>query len=190
MVFINEWLPNPIGSDAGEWIELFNDGKTSISLTGWRIETDRGRKLFLSGKNIKAGKFLILNRKETKLSLGNKDGGLSLYDAAGKLVDKASFSGVAQEGKSFSRVSSGLLGTNKFTFTEPTPGAQNSLLPAVQIFNNKYPFGESLNRGSGGMEFVWLAVGVAVLLTGLVLFAIKRNEELSKLFFGGNEAIR
>ena len=38
MVFINEWLPNPIGADAkGEFIELCNNGTVPVDLGGMGI---------------------------------------------------------------------------------------------------------------------------------------------------------
>ena len=46
-VCINELLPNPAGSDtgnypAGEWVELHNDGTSDINLQGWTLEDAGG----------------------------------------------------------------------------------------------------------------------------------------------------
>ena len=38
MLYINEWLPNPVGNDAtGEFIELYNSGTTGVSLNGYSL---------------------------------------------------------------------------------------------------------------------------------------------------------
>lgn len=39
-VVINELLPDPDGADGGkEWVELYNDSDTAVSLDGWRLES-------------------------------------------------------------------------------------------------------------------------------------------------------
>src|ERR1700691_587167 len=105
MIFINEWLPNPTGADAkGEFIELFNNGSSSVNLNGWALTTS-GKKIFsLNGYTIAANGYLLLNRTATKLTLKNADESLSLYNAAGQLVDHSNSEGTAQEGKSLSRI--------------------------------------------------------------------------------------
>ena len=105
MVFLNEWLPNPTGSDTkGEFIELWNGGSSPVNLNGWILQADGKKKFRLFG-TIKADGYLLLPRSETKLSLKNTDGKLVLFDAAGRLADQPAFEGSAPEGKSFNRVS-------------------------------------------------------------------------------------
>jgi len=189
MVYINEFLPNPVGNDtSGEWLELFNSGSSSVSLDGWKIVSGSG-KFSISGENIGAGGFLVLPRSETKLVFKNTDGSVSLYDASGKLVDSAGFLGSAPEGKSFARVASGGAGQN-FAWSEPSPGAPNTISSSTAIIENTYPVGVPLNRPLGAAEFSGLTLGVAVVLTALIMFVLKKDEKLSKLFFGGDEEIR
>ncbi len=182
MVLISEWLPNPVGSDAsGEWVELWNGGGNIVDLSGWLVATNGGNKANLSGE-IGPGGYLVLYRTKTKLVLRNSDEGLFLYDAGGKLVDQSSFQGSAQEGKSFSRLING----DSFTWSEPTPGAQNKISLDMSVAKSDYPTGVPLNRPLGAQGIILLALGVAVVFAAIVLFVIKRNENLSKLFFGRN----
>ena len=190
MVYINEWLPNPTGLDTGgEWIELFNSEKNVVSLDGWKI-TSGDSKFSLSGKSIRAQGYLVLPRSETKLVLKNTDGKIFLYDSQGQLVGSAGFLGSAPEGKSYSRIGYETGAAQNFIFSEPTPGAQNKTPLETGLIKNNYPFGQPLNPPLGSAEFLGLLLGTAVVLTGLVMFVLKRNEDLSKLFFGGNEEIK
>ncbi len=188
MIFINEWLPNPVGNDAtGEWVELFNNGNVPASLGGWTIKTTGTSKYNLKGA-IGAGEYLVLKRTDTKLVLKNTDEKLFLYDATGKLVDESGFLGSAPEGKSFSRI-----GYNpeslaqQFAWSDPTPGAANKILLNTSILHNTYPVGTSLNKNLGTVEFWSTMLGAAVVLTAIIMFLLKRNENLSKLFFARDE---
>jgi len=120
-VIINEWLPDPAGADAeGEFIELFNSGEGAQILSGWSIKDKSGKEFNLTGKTIGARDFLILPYKETKITLNNQDEEVVLL-RKGEAVDKASFSGPAPSGQSFSRAG------DTFFFSEPTPGAANTV---------------------------------------------------------------
>ena len=196
MVYINEWLPNPQGLDtANEWVELWNGGPEAVNLGGWILVTKGGAKAKLSGE-IGADEYLLLRRPATKLVLRNTDESLSLYDGAGRLADQSSFLGSAPEGKSFGRMNYNDHNHNNdnrmqdFAWSEPTPGAANKISLDASVVKNEYPLNQPLNRQLGGWEFFGLMVGAAAVLAGLVIFIIKKNEDLSKLFFGGDEAIR
>lgn len=181
MVLMNEWLPNPAGSDsAGEWVELFNSGNTTVDFSGWQIKTKGGSRATLSGQ-INSGGYLVLRRTKTKLVLKNSDEGLFLYDAEGKLIDQSAFKGSAPQGKSFSRFNGG-----SFSWAEPTPGGQNRVSLDMSVAKNDYPRGVPLNRPLGVQGIILLALGVAVVFAAMTIFVIKRNADLSKLFFGKN----
>lgn len=186
MVLINEWLPNPSGSDAeNEWVELFNDSSAPIGLGGWFLVTKGGKKFSLGGKTIGAREYLFLPRSETKLTLHNTDGALALYDSSGNAADEVQFLGTAPEGKSYSRQAEGL-----FVFAEPTPGVQNVVLSHLPLATNNYPLGLPLNPAIGWLGISGAAVGAALVLATLVMIVLLRNESLSKLFFRRNEEIR
>lgn len=195
MIYINEWLPNPSGSDSeGEWIELFNSGENQISLTGWFLVSKGGKEFSLSGKSIEAKGYLLLLRKETKLVLKNKDGAVALYGASGKLTDEARFLGSAPDGKSFARRlvrqsldDGGSLsgGGFDFVFTEPTPGVAN-VFPQTAVVAKNFPIGEPLNFSLGAGEFFAMMLGATAVICGLIFYAVYKNENISKLFFGRN----
>ncbi len=184
MIYINEWLPNPVGKDtAGEFVEIFNGGKETVNLAGWYLKTKATTKTkFVLSGEIQGGGFAVLKKPELKIALGNTDGELFLYDADGKQIDRQQFFGSAPEGKSFSRMASG-----QFVFSEPTPGEQNKFSEQMALIGNVYPTGVPLNKPLGVFDFVLLTLGVAAVLTGLIIFVLKKNENLSKLFFGGDE---
>jgi hypothetical protein len=207
MILINEWLPNPAGNDAqGEWVELFNSGSSSVSLDGWIIKTGGGstslttgtRKYNLRGTigaggstQLTTSEYLILKRTDTKLVLRNTDEKLFLYDAKGNLIDQSGFLGSAPEGKSFSRIGYNPENlTQQFAWSEPTPGAANKISLNTNILHNMYPVGTPLNKNLGVVEFWSMLLGAAVVLTAIVMFVLKRNESLFKLFFRGDEEIR
>ncbi|HUX35661.1 MAG TPA: lamin tail domain-containing protein [Candidatus Paceibacterota bacterium] len=182
MIYINEWLSNPSGADSGnEWVELFNSGMNGASLNGWMLVSGNGKKFILDGKNIGAGQYLILNPAEVKMTLRNQDESLSLYDAQGKLASQSSFSGSAPEGKSYSRVSGA--SNSIFAFSDPTPAAANKIVNqfmAAQI----YPVNQPLNKYFGALDVLGLALFVGLIYPFLIIAIFKKNDYLSKLFFG------
>jgi hypothetical protein len=188
MVYINEWLPNPAGTDAtGEWVEFFNGGNVPVSLSGWTLQAG-SKKVNLSG-TIGAGEYVVFKRTSTKLTLRNTDEKLFLYDASGRLVDESAFLGSATDGKSFSRIDYNGNNVQHFVWSDPTPGAQNKNALDVGLVRNTYAAGVALNPGFGGPGFAILLLGTSIILTAIVLYAFKKHENLSKLFFGRDEAI-
>ncbi len=184
MIYINEWLPNPVGTDTGaEWIELFNNGSQKIYLQDWTLVSGNGKQFILSGKNVDAGGYLVLKQSETKLTLINKDESISLYDNNGKFVSRSSFSGTAPEGKTFSRTGDTPGQGPAFTFAEPTPGMQNKIVKEFLPAQN-YPLNQPLNKSFGVFDAIGLALFVGLLYPVLIIAVFKRNVYLSKLFFG------
>jgi len=190
MVVINEWLPNPAGKDAdpsmssgqgGEWVELWNDSDSPVSLAGWKLETKGGKRVVLGGV-VGPQEYIGFRRQSTKLTLHNADGELILYNSLGEVADRASFFGQAPEGKSYSRTESG-----DFLFSEPTFGYENKFEVQENLVGNIYSSGVLVEGGLGALGFFGLVLGVAVVLTGLTLFVIKRNESLSNLLIRRNE---
>ena len=176
MVLINEWLPNPIGSDSsGEWIEILNSGGDKVNLSSLYLQNKKGQKYFLKGE-LEEGGFLVLARKETRIVLTNQGEKISLYDAKNNLVHESGFLGEAPEGKSFSKAS------DHFVFLDPTPGFPNGKeisLTAAAV----YPIGTPLNVNLRAIDFWLMMLGAAVFLTALIIFILKSNENLSQFFF-------
>ena len=187
MIFINEWLPNPTGNDAvGEWVELFNGGKSAVLINGWSLKNGSGKKVFLKNERIDAGEHLVLKRTNTKLTLRNTDETLFLYDGAGKLADQSGFLGTAPEGKSFARIAGvgSPNGAQNFLFAEPTQGQPNKIVNGQNFLtNNVYSFNQPLNSSLGYFGVIALTICSALLLTFFITIILKRNDYTSKLFF-------
>ncbi len=83
-IIINEILPNPIGSDNEEWIELFNPNNTEINLNNWQIK-DSGSTYILKEK-ISAQAYLLIKRADSKIALNNSNEQLQLLDCNGSLI--------------------------------------------------------------------------------------------------------
>lgn len=203
MIFINEWLPNPNGTDTkGEFVELINTGSEPVSLSGWTMKAT-GKKIFkLGAQSIAAKGYLVLGRAETKLSLKNNGETISLYDAAGRIVDQSSYLGAAPSGESFSRVYYPAAGSNpddapqSFAWSVPTPGAANKINLYNGISASNYPIGVPLNVDTsfsgarGALTFAAALVCLSAILTVLVVYSLKSDENLSKLFFRGDSEVR
>ncbi len=207
MVYINEFFPNPVGPDAaGEFIELYNDSPMAVSLAGWRIGAgtvsttvaDQAiipakTKIFhLAGFAVPPHGYLVLRHKEDGISLKNTDGALLLYSPDGKVADKAAFHGAAPDGQSYSRMDGGAGFGRYFIFTDPTPGGPNVAFGgnvAVAHYPEGVPLGPSPAM-SASTPAIFSAIGLGAFLATIITYVIKKNKNLSHLFFGGNEAPR
>lgn len=89
-VVINELLPDPSSTDSGnEWVELYNAGRSSVNLAGWKLQVDGGTAGWGSTQTIAsgtlaAGGYLVIGAggaTSLSLTLGNassKSDGLRL----------------------------------------------------------------------------------------------------------------
>jgi len=95
--------------DTGDWIELFNWGKTTINLTNWEVKDDNDENRFVipSGTTIEPNQFIIIANNSEKLTnhfsqlsslYGPMDFGLSgdgdavrLYDSRGSIIDSVMY---------------------------------------------------------------------------------------------------
>jgi len=109
-VVINEVFPNPSGSSSEptEFIELFNLGTESVTITGWQISDTQGAvKIYtVSEGTLDPGVYLSFRRSTTGIALNNTGDGVELKDAAGVLKNSMSF-GETKEDRSFSRIPNG-----------------------------------------------------------------------------------
>lgn len=184
MVLINEWLPNPEGKDTdGEFVEIYNSGKESVGVSGWSLKANSKTKFVLKGE-VWPGGFLVFKKPELKISLNNTDGEVFLYDAAGRQIDRQQFLGLAPEGKSYSRTQDG-----NFVFSEVSLGGVNKFFEETAMISSNYQIGQPLKVPLGVLDVILLTLGVASVLTGLMLFIIKSNENISKLFFARDEEV-
>lgn len=179
-MLISEFLPNPVGKDTdGEFIELFNDGLKSINLSGWKIKDASGKTFTFKNQILGSGRYLTLPYQTTKITLNNDAETLYLYDTKGVLIDKASFSGTAPEGKSFIHPAIGGGGqNNQFVLSsKPTPGKPNifesptSSAVAAEIVPNN-----SATIINASINSTGLLIGffIALVLAGLSVFILKK----------------
>lgn len=150
-IIISELLPNPVGSDDGEWIELYNKGTKSLDLIGFSLQ-DNSARIFTFQDNdnndyiIEAGSYMVLKKELSKISLNNTGGdSVKLYNPNSDLVDSISYEDVALEGKSFARQG------DAFAWTpEPSPGANNIFVDnqapvaSIKILSEKLLVGEKI----------------------------------------------
>ncbi len=123
LIFINEILPNPEGSDDAEWIEVYSLAIKPFDLSGWKLDDDEGGSRpykIPEGTIINPGQFLIFRKDASRLALNNTYDAVRLLDPDGEIFFETSYDEVP-EGASFARDESGNF---KWT-THLTPGEEN-----------------------------------------------------------------
>jgi hypothetical protein len=123
-IFINEFLPNPIGEDRGnEWIEIYNDNEFDVDLSNWQLDDSEGGSLpykFPIGFKIKAKEYLVLTSDKTKIVLNNNIDSVRLIKPDNSLYQKVDYLN-PPEGASYA-----LKEFNEWYYTTSlTPGSQN-----------------------------------------------------------------
>lgn len=107
-VLINEFLPDPVGSDLeAEWIEIQNSGEGFVDLSGWQLDdSEEGSRFYAipSGVFISPRSYLVFSRPTTGIAVNNAGDSVRLIWPNGKVADSASFSEKAPEGQSYNRL--------------------------------------------------------------------------------------
>ena len=203
MIYINEWLPNPVGTDAtGEFVELYNGASGTVNLTGWKLGTGTAssstgaivpakspKPFSLAGYSLAPHGYLVLKKAQDRLSLKNTNGALLLYGPDGRRADAASFVGSAPVGQSFSRVNYSTSPAQYFAFTDPTPGAPNAPYDTA-VHAVRYRAGVPLDPQLSTAAVIISGIVLAAAIALSFIYAIKKSDHLSRLLFGGNEAPR
>jgi cysteine-rich repeat protein len=127
-LLINEFLPDPEGTDDEEWIELYNAGETTVNVLNWRIDDQEGGSKpynFSSNILINSKGYYVLERSESGLALNNNGDSVRLFNDSNDLIDNVIYS-KAITGEAYAREN------NKWQWTTtPTPGEEN----IIQIIN-------------------------------------------------------
>ncbi len=123
-IHFNELLPDPIGDDAQEFIELRNDGATEISLAGWKIADAKNNVFVISDVRIAANASLSFLYPESKLRLTNTASSYTLTSQQGTSVDTVQYPSPVPQGKSYAFINSAWQWTSVLT-----PGAINAVDP-------------------------------------------------------------
>jgi endonuclease YncB( thermonuclease family) len=126
---INEIMPDPIGPDTGEWIELINYLDEPLNLTGWVLQSGTKRFVISSAFGLLVPQqAVLLPASFTGIALPNAGGKIDL-SVFGRAIDSLSYS-AAEEGISFGRTESG----GVIPVCSPTPGAPGvGPAPSIRI---------------------------------------------------------
>jgi len=106
-IIITEILPDPSATQLrGEFIELYNNSKSTIDLTGYKIEVDGGRSFefgkFLNlTRQLPAQSYFPLYRTDSNLILDNNGGTIKLYQPGESSAAQTLKYGVAPAGGSY-----------------------------------------------------------------------------------------
>ena len=115
---LNEFLPNPEGSDEAEWIELINPSDESINLFGLEI-SDLSNSYALPSIDLDAHDYYLIQRADSKISLNN-GGDTLLLQMGSDPIDAFSYQESAEE------FSWALNENGDWVMTdEPTPESEN-----------------------------------------------------------------
>ncbi len=97
---INEIFPDPdTPQDAGEYIELSNQGTTTITLSGWRITdaTQTGQYIFPTQTSIPAHGYFLITDTDFSFSLNNDRETISLFDSTDTMVDTVTYTKTTED---------------------------------------------------------------------------------------------
>lgn len=167
-IVINEFLPNPIGSDTtGEWIELLNRGTGEVDLLNWGIKTQNNKIFKFKASNIiRPNNYFVLNRQVSGLALNNSKGSLSLLSDSGNLIDTVNYNSTKQ-GFSYARKNN-----NTWSWTRKiTPGKANVLAGSLVVAKTttKKVAGVKIVSSIGPVQSNNLRTGQLVRIKGTVL---------------------
>ena len=154
-ITLNEILPNPIGDDnkimpEGEWVELYNYGKSDIDIDGWYLYNkyehqpiiisqlnadNNGDTTDLGETVVPANGWLVvyINGMHALEWINNNSDEIRLYNDeldSGKLISYYSFDNPVPENKTLARVPDGI---GKWYDPIPTPGMPNILEETLKI---------------------------------------------------------
>ena len=146
-ICLNEALPNPNGADdaawpGGEWIEIYNNGTTSVDVRDWYIENKVQKQMIFNlttivdydpndsnSWTIAPGDYMVIARNgmpNSMFYMSNKNDNMTLFDSSGTQLDVASwsFSSSSPSGTSLQEDPNGA--TNYWVATNnTTPGGDN-----------------------------------------------------------------
>ena len=127
-VRFSELLPDPVGDDAQEFIELRNDGVADVALAGWKIADIKGHTFTIGDAHIAGNGYLTFLYAESKIRLTNTGASYTLASPDGRVVDLAQYPTPVPQGKSYAILENGWRWTSVLT-----PGAQNAPDAAVPV---------------------------------------------------------
>ena len=124
---LSEILPNPVGVDSGEFVELENAGDEDLDVSGCSVFSNvtKSYKIVI-GTSVPLHGFLLLPKSLTKLTLTNSGATIRLVDVDGTELDRVTYE-TAKEGKTWARFD------DTWSWTDqPTPNAKNIAVTAPE----------------------------------------------------------
>ena len=138
---ISEILPNPVGSDTTEFIELYNPTDEDLDISGLKLDDEEGGSkayTFPDNTNILAHEYKVFGRQDTKLALNNTSDSVRILYPDGTIVTEIRFDDVF-EGASYVRDSEG-----QWLWTSMvTPGVENFVTVLPEVKGSKIIKGKS-----------------------------------------------
>jgi len=110
-ILINEFLPNPAGSDEAEWIELYNNSSVAVNLNSLKIQDNSQASYTINGQDylnsqINPFSYFIVERVVSGIALNNTGGDcVKLLSSTNVLITQICYSEPALENKSYARES-------------------------------------------------------------------------------------
>ncbi len=125
IIHITELLPDPVGSDEAEWVELLNAGSGSVDIAGWSLKSGTSVITIASGQDstLEPNDRAVIAAGSQGLRLPNAGGTVQLLKG-GEVMDALLYPGVI-EGVSIGREPAGQI----TKYCRPTPGLVNEVLP-------------------------------------------------------------
>jgi len=153
-VFFSEiaWMGDTVSAN-NEWIEIYNDGSSSVGLSSWRIVASDGTPDFYLSGSIGARSYKVFYRSggDYTGALSNSGETLSLKDSSGQTVDSvtsgSNWSSIG--GDNNTKETAQYNGSNWFT-ASPTPGLGN--IPHTNTSEESLESNEETNLISSSNE--------------------------------------
>jgi PKD repeat protein len=125
---ISEILPNPVGSDDAEWIEIYNQGSGVVDLSNFKLQDNSAGQYTIGQGLLLAGQaYLVLYKNQTKISLNNTGGdSVKIYSPDNNILDSVAYNSSAPEAKSFALIN------GSFAWTPGSTPGQANILPDNQ----------------------------------------------------------
>lgn len=145
-VIFSEIYPNPTKEDNQvEWVELFNSGGEDVNLGNWQLDdAEGGSKPFtLTDKTIiKAGSALLIDSKQSKLSLANTSDQVRLFNYQGDLISQIEYD-ESIKGQSYALINIENAKSEWLWTKDKTPGAPNPVYREISAAISEEPVFEA-----------------------------------------------
>ena len=120
-ITISEFIPNPIGSDDEEWIEIYNKSDSIIDISNWQLDDEAsGSQPFTFPQNtlIAPKNYLVFSKKITGITLNNDKDSVRLLLSEGIVFQEINYED-SKQGQSSALIN------EEFIWSVPTPGIAN-----------------------------------------------------------------